>query len=81
MAGPKEERFTQNDFELIGKLPVFKAASAVLIGKVRERFEVEANAVVILDILHGTEPMEQARPLVYYQRGYLTATERLADNG
>jgi flavin reductase (DIM6/NTAB) family NADH-FMN oxidoreductase RutF len=81
MAGPKEERFTQKDFELVGKLPVFKAASAVLIGKVRERFEVEANAVVILDILHGTEPMEQARPLVYYQRGYLTATEKLADNG
>jgi flavin reductase (DIM6/NTAB) family NADH-FMN oxidoreductase RutF len=81
MAGPKEERFTQDDFELVGKLPVLKAASAVLIGKVRERFEVEANAVVILDILHGTEPMEQARPLVYYQRGYLTATERLADNG
>jgi hypothetical protein len=36
--------------------------------------------VVILDILHGTEPMEQTRPLVYFQRGYLTATERLAEN-
>jgi flavin reductase (DIM6/NTAB) family NADH-FMN oxidoreductase RutF len=80
MAGPKEERFTQGDFELVGKLPVFPAASTVLIGKVRERFEVEANAVVILDVLRGTEQMEQERPLVYYQRGYLTATERLADN-
>jgi flavin reductase (DIM6/NTAB) family NADH-FMN oxidoreductase RutF len=80
MAGPNEERFTQDDFELVGKLPVFPAASAVLIGKVRERFEVEANAVVILDVLHGTEQLEQERPLVYYQRGYLTATERLADN-
>ena len=80
MAGPKEQRFTGNDFELVGKLPVFPAASSILIGKVRERFEVEANAVVVLDILQGTEPMDQLRPLLYYQRGYLTATERLADN-
>ena len=70
-----------DDFELVGKLPVFPAASSILIGKVRERFEVEANAVVVLDILQGTEPMDQLRPLLYYQRGYLTATERLADNG
>jgi hypothetical protein len=47
---------------------------------VRERFEVEANAVVILDILHGTDALENRSPLVYYQRGYLTATERLAEN-
>lgn len=80
MAGPKEDRFTQADFELVGKVPVFKSAASVLIGKVRERFEVEANAVVILDILYGTEPLERERPLVYYQRGYLTATERLAEN-
>ncbi len=80
MAGPKENRFTNADFELIGKVPVFREASSILIGKVRERFEVESNAVVILDILHGTEPMEQTRPLVYFQRGYLTATERLAEN-
>ena len=80
MAGPKEQRFTGDDFELVGKLPVFPAASSILIGKVRERFEVEANAVVVLDILQGTEPMDQLRPLLYYQRGYLTATERLADN-
>lgn len=81
MAGPKEERFTGDDYQLVGKLPIFTSASSVLIGRVRERFEVEANAVVVLDILHGTEPMNQARPLLYYQRGYLTATERLADNG
>jgi hypothetical protein len=47
---------------------------------VRERFEVEANAVVVLDILHGTEALQQDSPLLYYKRGYLTATERLADN-
>lgn len=81
MAGPKEGRFTGDDYQLVGKLPIFTSASSILIGRVRERFEVEANAVVILDILQGTEPMDQARPLLYYQRGYLTATERLADNG
>jgi flavin reductase (DIM6/NTAB) family NADH-FMN oxidoreductase RutF len=81
MAGPKENRFTEGDYQLFGKLPIFSSASSILIGRVRERFEVEANAVVVLDILHGTEPMDQARPLLYYQRGYLTATERLADNG
>ncbi len=80
MAGPKENRFSVADFELIGKLPVFRSATTILIGKVRERFEVEANAVVILDILHGTAATEQHSPLVYFQRGYLTATERLADN-
>jgi hypothetical protein len=30
--------------------------------------------------LHGTEAMDEARPLLYYKRGYLTATERLAEN-
>ena len=80
MAGPKEERFSAGDHELVGNLPVFPSASSILIGKVRERFEVEANAVVVLDILHGTEAMDEARPLLYYKRGYLTATERLADN-
>ena len=80
MAGPKENRFTSGEFQYAGEVPVFPAASSILIGKVRERFEVAANAVVILDILHGTEPLEQERPLLYYQRGYLTATERLAEN-
>jgi flavin reductase (DIM6/NTAB) family NADH-FMN oxidoreductase RutF len=80
MAGPKEDRFTQADYELVGKVPVFRTAASILIGKVRERIEIESNAVVILDILQGTEPMLRERPLVYYQRGYLTATERLAEN-
>ena len=80
MAGPKEERFVAGDYELVGQLPVFPSASTILIGKVRERFEVEANAVVVLDILHGTEALQEDSPLLYYKRGYLTATERLADN-
>jgi flavin reductase (DIM6/NTAB) family NADH-FMN oxidoreductase RutF len=80
MAGPKEERFVEGDYQLVGQLPVFQSASSILIGKVRERFEVEANAVVVLDILHGTEALQEDSPLLYYKRGYLTATERLADN-
>ena len=80
MAGPKEERFIEGEYQLAGQGPVFPSASSILIGKVRERFEVEANAVVVLDILHGTEALQQDSPLLYYKRGYLTATERLADN-
>jgi flavin reductase (DIM6/NTAB) family NADH-FMN oxidoreductase RutF len=80
MAGPKEERFVEGDYQLVGHLPVFPSASSILIGKVRERFEVEANAVVVLDILQGTETLQEDSPLLYYKRGYLTATERLADN-
>lgn len=81
MAGPKELRFEAGDHQFIDGVPVFPTASSILIGTVRERFEVEANAVVVLDVLKGSEPLEDARPLLYYRRGYLTATERLADNG
>ncbi|MEY3587170.1 MAG: hypothetical protein RJB32_466 [Actinomycetota bacterium] len=80
MAGPKENRFLEQDYVLEDSLPIFPQASSVLIGTIRQRIEVEANAVVILDILRGTEGNQDARPLLYYRRGYLTATERLADN-
>lgn len=80
MAGPKEKRFLAQDHEFQDGVPIFKQASSILIGSIRERFEVEANAVVVVDILKGSDPLEDARPLLYYRRGYLTATERLAEN-
>jgi len=80
MAGPKEHRFTQNDFDLHEDVPIFTQASSVLLGRVRDRIEVEANAVVVVDALASTEANDDARPLLYYRRGYLTATERLAEN-
>ena len=80
MAGPKENRFQNVDFEVIDSVPVFSQASSALLGTVRQRIEVEANAVVIVDVLRSTEANDDARPLLYYRRGYLTATERLAEN-
>lgn len=80
MAGPKEDRFKSGGFEWSEGVPVFENASSVLLGQIRERFEVEANAVVVVDALASTQANDDARPLLYYRRGYLTATERLADN-
>lgn len=80
MAGPKQDRFSDSDFEWVSGVPVFPSATSVLIGKIRERIEVESNAVVIVDALAATEAEADARPLLYYRRGYLTATERLAEN-
>lgn len=80
MAGPKENRFQNENFEWLNEVPVFPSASSVLLGRIRQRFEVESNAVVIVDALASTEAKDDARPLLYYRRGYLTATERLADN-
>lgn len=80
MAGPKELRFQGADFEIVDDVPVFQQASSVLLGRIRQRIEVESNAVVIMDALRSTEANDDARPLLYYRRGYLTATERLAEN-
>lgn len=80
MAGPKENRFQSGGFEWSEGVPVFENASSILIGQIRQRFEVEANAVVVVDALASTDANDDARPLLYYRRGYLTATERLADN-
>jgi flavin reductase (DIM6/NTAB) family NADH-FMN oxidoreductase RutF len=80
MAGPKENRFQGDNFEWRNEVPIFPGASSVLLGRIRQRFEVESNAVVIVDALASTESNDDARPLLYYRRGYLTATERLAEN-
>ncbi len=78
LAGPKAERF-QNGFSWVDGVPVFTEAAAIIIGSIRTRLEVEANAVVVIDIESGLENAE-ADPLLYFRRGYLTTGERLADN-
>lgn len=79
MAGPKEERFS-GEFALGPEsTPLFQEASSILLGQVRAIHEVESNAVVILDALSAFENNE-AKPLLYFQRGYITSGERLADN-
>jgi flavin reductase (DIM6/NTAB) family NADH-FMN oxidoreductase RutF len=80
MAGPASERFSAGDWKFQDQAPVFDCASAVLIGKIRQVIAVEANAVVVVDVIKGREFGESHSPLLYYRRGYLTSGERLADN-
>ena len=70
MSGPKEHRFTADDWNRgPHNLPIFAEASAVIIGKIRELHDVEQNAVVIVDVLEGLFGAEQGG-LVYHQRSY-----------
>lgn len=55
-------------------LPILAGVSSVLILEMREVVNVELNAVVVADVLDGFVGVEQ-RPLLYFQRGYVTATE------
>jgi flavin reductase (DIM6/NTAB) family NADH-FMN oxidoreductase RutF len=81
LAGPKENRFLDDDFEIGPEsIPIFTDASSVMIARVINKIEVESNAVVILSLegAHLTRVCDQ--PLVYFQRGYHTIGERLQDN-
>ncbi len=75
MAASHELRFSQSDWQR-GKhdLPIFEAATGVLIAKVREIHSIEANAVVIVEIEEGLVGAER-QPLLYHQRSYKTAAE------
>jgi flavin reductase (DIM6/NTAB) family NADH-FMN oxidoreductase RutF len=78
LAGPKELRFVSADWEPGPQnLPVFTSASAVLIGKIREVHDVEANAVVIVDIAEGLVGAEQGG-LLYHQRNFVGVGEILS---
>lgn len=79
LAGPKDDRFQTDRFSWVDGVPVFTGVAAVIIGSVRTRLEVAANAVVVIDIQTGFESSE-AEPLLYFRRGYLTTGDRLADN-
>ena len=71
MATDHTKRFLDNDWEFGPKgLPIFPAATSVLIAAVREIHNVENNAVVIVDVVEGLSGIEQ-RPLIYFQRNYL----------
>jgi flavin reductase (DIM6/NTAB) family NADH-FMN oxidoreductase RutF len=75
MAAAHELRFLDDDWQRgPHNLPVFNAASAVLIARVREIHSVESNAVVIVEIEEGLIGAERD-PLIYHQRAYKTAVE------
>ena len=79
MAGPKELRFKEAYQVGPENTPLFTDATAVLLARVRVKHEVENNAVVVLDAIEAFES-NPAEPLLYFQRGYLTTGQRLADN-
>ena len=78
LAGPKENRFTENDWTTgpYG-LPIFSEASAVVIGKIRDLHDVESNAVVIVDVLEGLVGAEKGG-LLYHQRNFVSLGEVLS---
>jgi flavin reductase (DIM6/NTAB) family NADH-FMN oxidoreductase RutF len=80
-AGLSKDRFTDLEFEYgPGNAPILQGVSAVLVGKVRDRFEVEANAVVVVDGVTAKDYQVSKSPLIYFQRGYSAIGERIADN-
>lgn len=71
LAGPHEERFTGDDWEFGPEgVPVFRSASSVIIGKIRQCHEVEANAIVVVDVISGLVGAEQGG-LLYHHRTFV----------
>ena len=79
-AGDKEGRFVGDELEGPEGLPIVPQASSVLIGKIREKYEIESNAVVIIDALSASVMRTPEEPLVYFQRAYHAIGNKLADN-
>jgi flavin reductase (DIM6/NTAB) family NADH-FMN oxidoreductase RutF len=78
MAADHTLRFTLDDwFTGPYGLPIFRAATAVIIGKVRDFHNIESNAVVIVDIIEGLIG-ELDNALLYYQRHYMSPGKELA---
>ena len=72
MATDHTKRFLDDDWTIGPKgLPIFPAASSVLIAGIREVHAVENNAVVIVDVVEGLASGIEQRPLLYFQRDYL----------
>lgn len=78
MAADHTQRFVPQDW-MTGPegLPLFPAATAVLIGRIREIHNVENNAVVIVDVLEGLLG-EEDDALLYHHRKYVKPGEELS---
>jgi hypothetical protein len=57
-------------------VPVFPAATSILIAKIRDIHSIENNAVVIVDIVEGLSGTED-EALLYYQRSYMKPGDKL----
>lgn len=78
MSQDHTKRFLDDDWfvEQNTKLPIFNQVNAVLICKIRERHEVESNAVIVVEIVSGLLA-EELPSLLYHQRGYVVPGNRL----
>lgn len=78
MALDHTQRFTHGDWVRgAHNLPIFEAATSILILKKLQIVNVENNAVIIGSVLQGFLGVEQ-RALLYFQRGYVTPGDRLS---
>ncbi|CAB4630497.1 unannotated protein [freshwater metagenome] len=77
MAADHTQRFVYDDWhEGPYGVPVFPAATSILIAKIRDIHSIENNAVVIVDIIEGLSGTED-EALLYYQRSYMKPGEKL----
>ncbi len=75
MAADHTQRFASDDWQFDDRgLPIIEGVSSVLILRIREIVNIEANAVLIGDVVDGFVGAEQ-HPLVYFQRGYRTVSD------
>jgi flavin reductase (DIM6/NTAB) family NADH-FMN oxidoreductase RutF len=77
MAADHTQRFVGDDWhEGPYRVPVFPAATSILIVKIRDIHNIENNAVVIVDVIEGLAGTED-EALLYYQRSYMKPGEKL----
>ena len=77
MAADHTQRFVNDDWhEGPYGVPVFPAATSILIAKIRDIHSIENNAVVIVDVVEGLSGTED-EALLYYQRSYMKPGDKL----
>jgi len=79
LAGPKEQRFDGSEIPGPHNLPIFGQCPSILVGSIRERFEVESNAVLVISGLEASVSRIAQTPLVYFQRSWHTIGEKLSE--
>ncbi len=78
MSQDHTKRFLDDDWFVHEKtgLPIFNNVNAVLIGRIIQRHEVAANAVIVVEIIEGLLA-EELPSLLYHKRGYVIPGDRL----
>jgi flavin reductase (DIM6/NTAB) family NADH-FMN oxidoreductase RutF len=75
MSQDHTQRFVDTDWQPgLFDLPILGGVTSVLVLRVRQIVAIEANAVLIADVVDGLIGAEQ-RPLLYFKRDYITGTE------